>query len=513
MSKKSKKNRKKNQLTKKEIDAMVQEVLEEAAREAAEAKAAESAVSADEAAVAMAAAAETVTPAEVIAEAVEETVSEPQDVTDTIEEPEEAEPDTTAEITAEPEPEAAEQEPETVSPEPEVVEETAGEAVKAEEPAEDDYVLPNVDENAPDPSGSKSVFLTVKDDGKLAIAANKDGDIIFEENVIPPKPSFFKRFRTAIIMLIAMLLVVAASFAYDYLLPKEVTVVINSLEQSRTITQKVAAYDVGEALDKMGIKVSPIDQVLPYFTERVESGMTVNINKHLEALATVAGKPKSIVMIPGTVKDNLEFNEIEYDKDDLISPALDDLMTSTTKIVVKDFVKVVKQKKKTIPSSSRIVLDPSLSSGTRLSTEAVDGVGLYTYTTTYIDGVDQGTEEKFTKWITEPQDDEIRLGTSLTGQSGEVYIINSFVSNTTAYYMGDKAYGAAGTHCHYGTCAVDPSVVPYCSILWVAGYGLAVANHCGGAIIGTNLDLYMRSTEECFSWGRRYVQAYVLGWA
>ena len=518
MSKKTKKNRKKVQLTKKEIDAMVQEVLDEAAKEAAESESESEAeikahtdaeVPAEETVI-------TEAPSEEQAETAEAAAEPSEDETPAAEPSEDETPDEKPSEDVS----ATEESSETAAPSEEQAEAAEPVETVSEESAKDenaieaaDYVLPNVDENAPDPSGSKSVFLTVKEDGKLAIAANKEGDIIFEENVVPPEKTALQKYKKLLITLAAMLVVVAATLIYDHLIPKEVTVFINTMDGTQKITEKVAAFTVEEALEEMGVSVSDIDQVLPYYKTQIDSGSVINVNKRLEALATVDGKPEKVILIPGTVKDNLDFNEIEYDEDDIISPALTDRMSSTDQIVVKDYYQVVTQKEKTIPSGSRIILDPNLSSGVRTATEARDGVALYTYTTTYIDGVDQGTEEEFTKWITEPQDDLISLGTSVTGHSGEVYIVSSFVSNTTAYYMGENAYGAAGTHCHYGTCAVDPSVVPYGSILWVAGYGFAVANDCGGAIIGTNLDLYMRSTEECYSWGRRYVQAYVLGWA
>ena len=57
---------------------------------------------------------------------------------------------------------------------------------------------------------------------------------------------------------------------------------------------------------------------------------------------------------------------------------------------------------------------------------------------------------------------------------------------------------------------MDPKVIPYGTKLWVEGYGTAVANDCGGAVKGNIIDLYMHSTKECYSWGRRNVKTYVL---
>ncbi len=513
MSKKGKKN-KKVQLTKKEIEAMVLEVQAEAAKEAeAMAKVSEAEVQEPES--------QSPDPVSDAAETLQQDAVPAAEAAadNTVAEEPSAEESVSEEIEAE-ESETEKPETEAENPVPEANStETETEVSKPEEPAEttgindSDAALPNADGAAEDPTGSKSVFLTVKEDGKLAIAVNKEGEIIYEDNVIPPKPTFFSRFKKFIIAAAAIALLVAGWFAYDYLVPKKITVVINSLENSKTMTESVTCTDVAGALDKMGIKLSDIDEVHPFLTKRAESGMKIEVTRHLESLANVDGKNKRILLIPGTVEENLAFNEIEYDEDDIVSPLPTAAMTSSTKVVVKDVVVVVKEEQKTIASGSRVILDPGLSSGVYSATEAQDGTALYTYTTTYVNGESTGTKEEFKEWVTKPQDDTIRLGTSVTGHSGEVVIKWSFTSNTTAYYMGENAYGASGGHCHYGTCAVDPSVIPYGSILWVSGYGFAVANDCGGAIVGTNLDLYMRTTEECYSWGRRYVTAYLLGWA
>lgn len=439
-----------------------------------------------------------------------EAVQEPETTVETEETPEpEAEP-AAEEVT---DPETADVPEETLEKEPTFGLEQAPEHDANTGLGETGDQLPKSDDDAPDPTGSKKVTLTIDEEGKVAIAANREGQIIFEENVIPPKPNFFQRHKFGTLLVGMLVILVAGSLIYDFLIPKEITVMINTMGASESFKADIASHDVQGVLDKLGIQLSDIDQVLPARNTRVKSGDTIEITRYLQTMAEVKGEMEPVILIPGTVKENLEFNKIEYDEDDIVMPEPESTMSAKDTIVVKDLERVVTQVEKTIPASSRIVLDPSLSSGVETATSRVDGVALYDVTTTYVNGVEHDTKEKFNKWVTEPQDDSIHLGTSVTGNSGDVVIRWSFVSNTTAYYMGENAYGASGGHCHYGTVAVDPSVIPYGSILWIEGYGFAVANDCGGAIVGTNLDLYMRSVDECVNWGRRYVTAYLLGWA
>lgn len=65
---------------------------------------------------------------------------------------------------------------------------------------------------------------------------------------------------------------------------------------------------------------------------------------------------------------------------------------------------------------------------------------------------------------------------------------------------------ATGTWPSRGTVAVDPNVIPLGSVLYVEGYGPAVAADTGGDIKGQRVDLYMDSYEEAIQFGRREVQ-------
>lgn len=58
--------------------------------------------------------------------------------------------------------------------------------------------------------------------------------------------------------------------------------------------------------------------------------------------------------------------------------------------------------------------------------------------------------------------------------------------------------------------AVDPSVIPLGSKVWVEGYGEAMALDTGGAIKGNRVDLLMPSFQASESWGVRNVQLKVL---
>jgi len=58
--------------------------------------------------------------------------------------------------------------------------------------------------------------------------------------------------------------------------------------------------------------------------------------------------------------------------------------------------------------------------------------------------------------------------------------------------------------------AVDPSVIPLGTRLYVEGYGEAIASDTGGAIQGNIIDVHFPTYDQCVQWGRRQVQVTIL---
>lgn len=109
-------------------------------------------------------------------------------------------------------------------------------------------------------------------------------------------------------------------------------------------------------------------------------------------------------------------------------------------------------------------------------------------------------------------------GGTLTTASGEVISYSKRLSvEATAYSCeGYQGVTALGTTARYGAIAVDPSVIPYGTQMYIVSddgayiYGYAVAEDCGGAIRGNKIDLYFDTVAECFAFGRRACTVYIL---
>ena len=84
--------------------------------------------------------------------------------------------------------------------------------------------------------------------------------------------------------------------------------------------------------------------------------------------------------------------------------------------------------------------------------------------------------------------------------------------NATAYSAddpGNSAYTALGTHVRHGIIAVDPSIIPLGTHVYIPGYGEAVAEDVGGAIQGHRIDVAFDTRAEALAFGRQDIEIYI----
>lgn len=88
-----------------------------------------------------------------------------------------------------------------------------------------------------------------------------------------------------------------------------------------------------------------------------------------------------------------------------------------------------------------------------------------------------------------------------------------YIMEATAYTAGVGGvdyYTSTGNKVRRGIAAVDPSIIPLGSRIYVEGYGYADALDVGSAIKGFKIDLYFESYKEAILWGRRKVKVYLI---
>lgn len=348
---------------------------------------------------------------------------------------------------------------------------------------------------------------------KIAEVLVKSGD--FLENSaksIAPDFDYERELKLRKILAASIFIIFCAiSLFVSYLFPTHIKIHVLEFNKDEIIKElDTRSLSVSGALRQAGIIVNSHDYVTPSPILPPSESHDIYVRRAIKTEAVIKTKPQEFYLVPGTVEINLAANAIKRDSNDIAEPARADQVTPDTKIVFNEVHYKYYDKQEIEPAKSLVVLDPKMESGVEKRTDGEDGEGIFTYYTCYINGKESGTERKVKKWIKKPIDNQLRLGTSLTGHNGEYAVDWEFTAETTAYYMGESAVGAAGGHCVYGTCAVDPNYIPYGSWIWVEGYGLAVANDCGGGIKNQDLDLWMDTFDKSCQWGRQWVKAYVL---
>jgi len=303
----------------------------------------------------------------------------------------------------------------------------------------------------------------------------------------------------------------------------------------QVIVHTTYASDPAMALDEAGLDVDPDE----YYTTQSEDGVyDITVTRDDAVTVVFGGEELKFLIQDDTIGELLERGGIPTGEGYLVSCPLTDKpvdgMTLTVDhVVVNEEVYTVE-----IPFAEYTVNDPYLPENERqVLVEGVIGQELYTADVEYHNAVEISRTVKNKEVLQEAQNRIVAVGTGeLAGQtqdqpligdgvivlpSGEVltyYSEEEFVATAyTQYDAGCDGITACQTPVKWGVVAVDPTVIPYGTRMFIVDqygdfvYGMGTAEDCGGAIQGNRLDLYMPSLSEAFSYGRRPVTVYFLG--
>ncbi len=249
---------------------------------------------------------------------------------------------------------------------------------------------------------------------------------------------------------------------------------------------------------------------------------SINITDNYAVTVKCDGDTRTIFTEETTVGGVLEQMDITLDTYDTVNLDLDSPIAEGTLVKVSRAEIYYETEYTDIPYETVRTEDPNMEEGTEVVTqEGKNGTSFAYYQVVVRDDeepeyilLDSGIQ-------TEPVTEEITYGTyipnTLITASGErVYYSQVLTCTATAYtdYSGQPT--ATGTTPRVGAIAVDPSVIPYGTKMYIVTtdgsvvYGYATAEDCGGAIKGNRVDLYYNTESECIQFGRRSVLVYIL---
>ncbi len=304
---------------------------------------------------------------------------------------------------------------------------------------------------------------------------------------------------------------------------KEIAINIDGKEEI-IITYKGT---VEEVLKENSIILQEKDKISPAVDKKVSEDMIINIDRAVPVTIVVADKKLVINTAEKTIEDmiiaeaellsteGIEFNE-EIDE---ITPALNSQIEKDLNIEIVN-VKIMNEiALEEIQYDTITQQDNGLDYGVeKIKQDGTLGEKEITYEIVMKNGEEVSRDVISSKVTKEPVNEIVLEGTRKVFASRDGYdeYQELIYCESTAYYTGTIT--ATGTKPVYNpsgisTIAVDPRVIPLGSLVYVDGYGYAVAADTGGAIKGKIVDVFLNSKTASVNWGRKYnVPVYIVSY-
>lgn len=324
--------------------------------------------------------------------------------------------------------------------------------------------------------------------------------------------------RNRVVGAIVLALVVGVS---GWLLrPERHTITVNGLEQPLSFVTTKQTLD--SALEAQGVTLGEKDAIDPALESSLEGKRTLTVTVRRAVALTVSegGKERKVESAAASVQELLAELEIGLGAQDLVSVPLDATPTADMVVTVTRRSDQVVSSQEEIPFETETREDASLPLGTtQVVQKGEAGVKEVRRRVLTQDGQQLSSEVVEEQIVKEPIAEIVAYGTmGVVSRGGYEYRYTRELEMTaTGYTAGlesnpaGNGYTYTGMRAERGVVAVDPSVIPLYTRLYIDGYGPAIAGDTGGAIDGYRIDLCFDTLSEALDWGVRPVTVYVLG--
>jgi uncharacterized protein YabE (DUF348 family)/3D (Asp-Asp-Asp) domain-containing protein len=370
-----------------------------------------------------------------------------------------------------------------------------------------------------------------------------------------------------IIILTVMVSLLIGGISIIQLLFTEVVLVDGDRQENITTLSK----DIKGMIREQSLALKPLDEVYPSEETRLSEGLRVVIKRFKPILVRIGDSEVEVYQRNLTAKEILRRAGVMLGGKDKLNVSLDRVIKSGEILEVSKEEKTMVTVDQEIPFKNSTVKDKDLDPGERRIEQFGEmGIKRAFYEITRIGGEELSRVLVKTEVVSLPVNQIMYVGpaykkptasmlastsaglgqasktsqavkvsqstkTSQTASSGRVLTTrsknfsykNSYVMIATAYDLsyastgklpGMPDYGitASGTQAKVGTVAVDPSVIPLGTKLYIenedgtGSYGFATAEDKGSAIKGYRVDLFYNTYQECIEFGRRRVIVYIL---
>lgn len=314
----------------------------------------------------------------------------------------------------------------------------------------------------------------------------------------------------------------ASAVAAATIAPTADSVPVTLHEDGLAISTTAAAPTVGEALAQKGIVLGRGDYVFPDRASPLTAGTHIYVYHANDVSLVVDGQTAETRTRKATVAGLLSEAGITLAPEDRVEPPLDTPLIKDTTVRVVRVREGIDTVEETIPKETIYEDDPNMDQGDYVVLQpGADGLIRRSYRVVYEDG-QEVKRELVDESEVPPTPEIVARGTRpvklVNTPAGPLRYRDSLTVYATWYNPASAGrspdspwYGiaATGVPVRKGIVAVDPSVIPLGSRLYVPGYGEAVAADTGWAVVGNIIDLGF-ADYEVPDWRSGWVEIYIL---
>jgi len=339
---------------------------------------------------------------------------------------------------------------------------------------------------------------------------------------------FSKNNRKKIVAGFMMISIITTLTGFTYSLRKDITVVVDGKPTNLVTYQKT----FGSALKKSNINIEVNDKVDKSLNSKVINNDIITINRAVNLKVFVDNKEINIKSSENDISLMLASQKITLGPTDKVTPEVKSKLSSDMAITITRVKKETINQKKSIDFKTVIKKDNSLLvSKNNISQKGVNGEKTITTDITYENGKEV-TRKVNETLVKEPKSKIIVQGTkqAVTYSRGNLPATGTLANATskasgktlyvkaTAYWAfngPNNTYTASGSKAvrnpnGYSTIAVDPSVIPLGTRLYIEGYGNAIAADKGSGVKGNYIDLFFNTKQEAIGFGVKRLKVQIL---
>ncbi|MDQ0856821.1 G5 and 3D domain-containing protein [Bacillus sp. V2I10] len=302
-------------------------------------------------------------------------------------------------------------------------------------------------------------------------------------------------------------------------------------DEKRTI--RTTAKTVEEFLKEQKIAVSEHDKMNASLQTKISDNLKLNIEKAIQITLTVENKKQQVWSTSTTVADFLKDQKVQVNELDKVEPQIHETLSANDAVIVTRVEKVTDVVEEPVAFSVVTKNDNSIPKGKQeVIKPGTEGTVAKHFEVMLENGKEVSRKLIKEETKSESQDRVVVIGTkaapkpvsTASTSSKPETVSRSNDSVAKEFYVTSTAYTAHCNGCSGTTAtgvdlranptakviAVDPSVIPLGSKVYVEGYGYAIASDTGGAIKGKKIDVFFSDKGAAYRWGRKQVKIKVL---